>query len=116
MEWTIIGGPVWSIRKLYNRPLNMLAVDSNMSLVIMKMCDTVTVVQNGDGQHWLLGIRCGAHSQTLTDNKTVVNNHLVCEAGLKLDCVAKRHGGSQCLWLPDGTKAPYSTPAEDNSH
>eukprot|EP00957_Ditylum_brightwellii_P033752 2557989-Ditylum_brightwellii.AAC.1 len=22
----------------------------------------------------------------------------------KLDCVAKRHGGSQCLWLPDWTK------------
>eukprot|EP00957_Ditylum_brightwellii_P127543 9726476-Ditylum_brightwellii.AAC.1 len=40
------------------------------------------------------------------DDEAVVNNHLVCEAGWKFDCVAKKHGGSQCLWLPDGTKVP----------
>eukprot|EP00957_Ditylum_brightwellii_P012780 966301-Ditylum_brightwellii.AAC.1 len=68
------------------------------------MCDTVTAVQNSDGQPWIPGIRCGAYFPTLMNNKAVVNDHLVHEAGWKLDCVAKRHGGSQCLWLPDGTK------------
>eukprot|EP00957_Ditylum_brightwellii_P082123 6244716-Ditylum_brightwellii.AAC.2 len=44
-EQTVIGNPAWSIRKLYSRPLNMLAVDSNMSSVAMKMCGTFTAVQ-----------------------------------------------------------------------
>eukprot|EP00957_Ditylum_brightwellii_P108995 8314475-Ditylum_brightwellii.AAC.1 len=96
-EWTVIGGPAWSIRKLYSRPLNMLAVDSNMNSVAMKMCDAVTAVQSGDRQPWLLGIRCGAYFPTLTDDEAVVNNHLVHEAGWKFGCVAKRYGGSQCL-------------------
>eukprot|EP00957_Ditylum_brightwellii_P127544 9726476-Ditylum_brightwellii.AAC.2 len=43
-EWAVIGSPAWSIRKLYSRPLNMLAVDSNVSSVAMKVCDTVTTV------------------------------------------------------------------------
>eukprot|EP00957_Ditylum_brightwellii_P135118 10301730-Ditylum_brightwellii.AAC.1 len=45
-----------------------------------------------------------AYLPTLTGDKAVVNNCLVREANWKLACVAKRHGGSQCLWLPDGTK------------
>eukprot|EP00957_Ditylum_brightwellii_P105594 8050818-Ditylum_brightwellii.AAC.1 len=105
-EWTVIGDPAWSIRKLYNRPLNMSAVGSNMSSVAMKTCDGVTAMKSGDGQTWLMGIRCGAYSPTLTNDKEVVNNHLVCEAGWKLDCVAKQHGGSQCIWFPDGNKVP----------
>eukprot|EP00957_Ditylum_brightwellii_P148768 11326048-Ditylum_brightwellii.AAC.1 len=75
-----------------------------MSSVAMKMCDAVTAVQSCDRQPWLLSIRHGAYLPTLMDNKAVVNNHPVLEAGWKLDCVDKRHGGSQCLWLPDGTK------------
>eukprot|EP00957_Ditylum_brightwellii_P072518 5511484-Ditylum_brightwellii.AAC.1 len=71
----------------------MLAVDSNMSSVAMKTHDAVTAVQSGDGQPWLLGIICGAYLPTLTDDKVVVNIHLVCEVDWKLDCVAKRHGG-----------------------
>eukprot|EP00957_Ditylum_brightwellii_P117037 8927402-Ditylum_brightwellii.AAC.1 len=74
----------------------------------MKACDVVTFVQSNDGQPQLLGIRCGVYSPTLIDDKAVVNNHLVHEVDWKLDCVAKRHRGSHCLWLPDGTKAPYS--------
>eukprot|EP00957_Ditylum_brightwellii_P117846 8990112-Ditylum_brightwellii.AAC.1 len=80
MEWTVIGGPAWSIRKLYSRPLNMSAIDSSMKSVAMKTCDAVTAVQNSDGQPWLLGIRHGAYLPTLMDDKAVVNNHLVCEA------------------------------------
>eukprot|EP00957_Ditylum_brightwellii_P184601 14059178-Ditylum_brightwellii.AAC.1 len=82
----------------------MSAIDSNMSSVAMKTCDVITAVQSGDGQTWFMGIRRGAYSPTLTDDKAIVNNHLVCEAGWKLDCVAKQHGGSQCLWFPDGNK------------
>eukprot|EP00957_Ditylum_brightwellii_P024975 1888681-Ditylum_brightwellii.AAC.1 len=78
----------------------MSAVDSNMSSVALKTYDEVTAVQREDGQTWLMGIRCGAYSPTLTDNEAVVNNHWVHEAGWKLDCVAKWHGGSQCIWYP----------------
>eukprot|EP00957_Ditylum_brightwellii_P030331 2297061-Ditylum_brightwellii.AAC.1 len=105
-EWTVIGGPAWSICKLYSRPLNMSAVDSNMSSVTMKMCDMVTAVQSADGQNRLMGIQRGAYSPTLMDDEAVMNHHLVCEAGWKLNCVAMMHGGSQCLWFPDGNKVP----------
>eukprot|EP00957_Ditylum_brightwellii_P103500 7886181-Ditylum_brightwellii.AAC.1 len=49
-EWTVFGGPAWSIIKRFNCLLNMSAVNNTMSGVAMQLCDAVTAILNGDGQ------------------------------------------------------------------
>eukprot|EP00957_Ditylum_brightwellii_P066643 5057595-Ditylum_brightwellii.AAC.1 len=84
----------------------MSAVDSAMSDVSMQCCDAVTAVLTRKGQTHFFGVRRGCYSPTLTDDEAVVNNHLIREAGWQVDCVAQRHGGSQCMWLPTGDDVP----------
>ena len=96
-EWSVVGGPAWTIIKQYSRSLNMAAVDTDMNSVPMKLCDSVTAVLNDDGQVTLFGVRRCGYSPTLTENEAVINNHFLCEAGWKVDCVSKGHGGLQSL-------------------
>eukprot|EP00957_Ditylum_brightwellii_P016995 1281140-Ditylum_brightwellii.AAC.1 len=94
-EWTVIGGPAWSVVKHYDKKLSMSAVDTAMSDVSMQCCDAVTAVLTRNGQIQLFGIRRGCYSPALTDNEAVVNSHFIRKAGWPVDCVATRHGGSQ---------------------
>ena len=96
-EWSVVGGPAWTIIKQYSRSLNMAAVDTDMNSVPMKLCDSVTAILNDEGQVALFGVRRCGYSPTLTENEAVINNHFLREAGWKVDCVSKRHGGSQSL-------------------
>eukprot|EP00957_Ditylum_brightwellii_P057086 4326698-Ditylum_brightwellii.AAC.1 len=48
-KWTVLGGPAWSIRRLYDQFLNMMAIDDTMNSMLMKCCDAVTAIQNGTG-------------------------------------------------------------------
>eukprot|EP00957_Ditylum_brightwellii_P155498 11836368-Ditylum_brightwellii.AAC.1 len=84
----------------------MSAVDGNMKAVSMNLCDGVTAVLNGNGQIRIFGVRKGMYSPTLMDDKAVVNNHFICKAGWQLDCVAKRHRGSQQVQFPNGDTIP----------
>jgi hypothetical protein len=101
-EWSVVGGPAWSIMKQYSQSLNMAAVDADMQSVPMKLCDSVTVVLNNEGQVALFGVRSCGYSPTLTENEAVINNHLLCEAGWTVDCVSRHHGGTQSLSPFDG--------------
>eukprot|EP00957_Ditylum_brightwellii_P120920 9222519-Ditylum_brightwellii.AAC.1 len=49
-EWTILGGPAWSIIKKFKHSLNMSAVGNTMSVMAMQLCDAVTAILNGNGQ------------------------------------------------------------------
>eukprot|EP00957_Ditylum_brightwellii_P050920 3862430-Ditylum_brightwellii.AAC.1 len=80
----------------------MSAVDDTMSVVAIQLCDAVTVIFNGDGQVCLLGLKRGVYLLTLTDDEAVVNTHFIRETGWQADCVARRHGGSQRIWFPNG--------------
>eukprot|EP00957_Ditylum_brightwellii_P194389 14804248-Ditylum_brightwellii.AAC.1 len=40
------------------------------------------------------------------DGKAVVNDHFIFGEGWQLDCVAKRHGGSQQMCFPNGDTIP----------
>ena len=43
-EWTVVGGPAWSISQIHSRSLNIAAVDSQMPTVKTSLCDAVTAV------------------------------------------------------------------------
>eukprot|EP00957_Ditylum_brightwellii_P154188 11733503-Ditylum_brightwellii.AAC.1 len=73
-----------------------------MSRVAMQLCDAVTAILNGDGKVCLLGVKRGVYSLTLTNDEAVVNTHFIREAGWQVVCVARRHGGSQSIWFPNG--------------
>eukprot|EP00957_Ditylum_brightwellii_P153231 11662834-Ditylum_brightwellii.AAC.1 len=70
-EWTLLGGPAWSIIKRFKCLLNMSAVDDTMSGVAMQLCDAVTAILNGNGQVCLLGVKRGVYSPTLTNDEAV---------------------------------------------
>eukprot|EP00957_Ditylum_brightwellii_P145248 11062922-Ditylum_brightwellii.AAC.1 len=74
-----MGGPAWSIIKKYSKSLSMLAVDRNMKVVSMNLCDGVTAVLNDNGQIRLFGVRKGVYSPTLMDDEAVVNDHFIRE-------------------------------------
>jgi len=102
-EWSVIGGPAWSVIKHFKQSLNMAAVDADMSSVPMQLCDAVTATLDDEGHVNLFGVRRCGFSPTLTDDEAVINNHFLREAGWKADCVANRHGGTQSLF-PSGGK------------
>eukprot|EP00957_Ditylum_brightwellii_P192687 14671964-Ditylum_brightwellii.AAC.2 len=77
-----------------------------MKAVSMNLCDGVTAVLNDNGQVRLFGVRKGAYSPPLMDDKAVVNNHFIHKADWQLDCVAKRHKGPQQVWFPNGDAIP----------
>eukprot|EP00957_Ditylum_brightwellii_P167464 12748137-Ditylum_brightwellii.AAC.1 len=70
------------------------------------MFDEVTAIANSDWQFRLFGVRRRAYYPTLTDDEVVVNTYLIQEVGWPSDCVAKRHGGSQCFWFLNGNDIP----------
>eukprot|EP00957_Ditylum_brightwellii_P145504 11079331-Ditylum_brightwellii.AAC.1 len=105
-KWPVISGPARSIVKKYNESLSMSAVDRTMKTVSMDLCDDVTAVLNNDKQVGLFGMRKGVYSPMLTDDKAVTNKHFIHEAGWQLSSVAKRHGGSQQVWFPNGDVIP----------
>lgn len=105
-EWSVVGGPAWSIIKKFKRSLNMAAVDADMNSVPMQLCDAVTAIIDDDGQLNLFGVRRCGFSPTLTDDEAVINNHFLREAGWKADCVAIRHGGSQSIFPKAGKVWP----------
>ena len=105
-EWSVVGGPAWSVIKQYKQSLNMAAVDTDMQSVPMKLCDSVTAVLNSEGNVALFGVRRCGYSPTLTENEAVINNHFLREAGWMVDCVSKRHGGTQSLSPQQGDTWP----------
>ena len=105
-EWTVVGGPSWSIVRHYAKSLQMAAVDDAMSTVPMTLCDAVTAVVNSEGHVQLVGVRKGGYSAGLTDDEAVINTHYIREAGWKVDCVAKRHGGTQSIVMPQSGEIP----------
>ena len=98
-EWTVVGGHGWKVVKTHDRHLDIATVHADSAAVSMVLCDAVTMVQDKNGNPALFGIRKMGYSHALTNNEAVVNNHLIQEAGMILDSVAKRHGGAQELHL-----------------
>eukprot|EP00957_Ditylum_brightwellii_P010174 768845-Ditylum_brightwellii.AAC.1 len=76
-DWIIVGKPDWSVCKTFQDKLTISAVDGK-----------------------------GIYSPDLTKDEAVVNNHLCCEAGWQLDCVAKHHGGLHSIWFPNADTIP----------
>eukprot|EP00557_Chaetoceros_sp_GSL56_P014026 CAMPEP_0176478512 /NCGR_PEP_ID=MMETSP0200_2-20121128/1227_1 /TAXON_ID=947934 /ORGANISM="Chaetoceros sp., Strain GSL56" /LENGTH=1865 /DNA_ID=CAMNT_0017874457 /DNA_START=317 /DNA_END=5915 /DNA_ORIENTATION=+ len=105
-EWSVVGGPAWSIIKKFKHSLNMAAVDADMNSVPMQLCDAVTALLDDEGHINLFGVRRCGFSPTLTDGEAVINNHFLREAGWKADCVAERHGGTQSIFPADGKVWP----------
>eukprot|EP00957_Ditylum_brightwellii_P202296 15329525-Ditylum_brightwellii.AAC.1 len=80
-EWTIVVRPAWSVCKTFQDKLNMSAVDGAMNAVSMHLCGAMTAIQNKAGQTRLFWIYKGIHSTDLTNDESVVNDHLCCGAG-----------------------------------
>eukprot|EP00957_Ditylum_brightwellii_P150490 11459461-Ditylum_brightwellii.AAC.1 len=91
-EWTIIGGPAWSICWRYEKFLNMAAVDDSMNGVSMQCYNAVTAMLNGDGQVQLVGVKRCMYLPSLTNDEAVVNRHLIREVGQQIDYIANQHG------------------------
>ena len=105
-EWSVVGGPAWTITSTHLRSMKISAVDGQMEHVKLSMCDAVSAVTDGDGIVHILGVRSAGYSPTLSDNEAVVNTHFIRESGLSIDDQAKRHGGAQSLFLSPSSIVP----------
>ena len=113
-EWTVIGGPAWLPVKIYSKSMTMSAIDGGMDTVEMRLCDAVTAVRSQKGETKLIGVKRSGYSQDINDNEAIINMHLLREAGWNVDCVAKRHGGTQQIILNKDDKIPLEY--EPNSY
>lgn len=96
-EWTIVGGPAWTIVKDRQRRLKINGADADMQAVSIPLYDSVTAVTCTNGSTVLIGVRNGGYSNNLNDNEAVINDHFIREMGWLVDCVADRHGGTQSI-------------------
>ena len=109
-EWTVIGGPAWTISCIHKRSLNIAAVDSQMPTVKTLLCDAITAVKSENGKIKLIGVRRCGYSPSLNEDEAVINSHFLCEAGWSVDSVSKRHDGSQFLSIRE-----FAIPLEYNA-
>eukprot|EP00957_Ditylum_brightwellii_P061515 4668393-Ditylum_brightwellii.AAC.1 len=59
----------------------MTDVENSINGISMQCCNAVTAMLNGDGQVQLIRVKKWAYLPSLTDDETVMDSHLVREAG-----------------------------------